>query len=184
MTKIEDFSKAATEANARCVRQGMYSLTHLVSDLLASLRNGGRAASRVQLFKDAQSALGLAIAADGRQSMVEDLRANAAQLKEEPTQLVQALAETLKDYGLDLGQLSKYNEDEDDSYTDDELAEDSDDPPSADVAVAKVPSAPTGWPRSPILDYKPVPHLTILPPEPAPEQKRDLESFFRGFKIV
>lgn len=178
MTKIEDFAAVATEANRKCVLDGLEGLRAEIRRIEISLTMGFRVQSRVEYFKNAQNALALAICADGRQSMVEDLRTNAGQLKEEPAGLERfrdALQEVLSDYGLDAAGTKPYTEEEN------EDTEDHDDPDDCDAD----PPVALPWHSAPravekVADFK----STILPPEPTAEQKRQLDGFFRGFRIV
>lgn len=125
MTKIEEFAKAASDENKEGLLNALDQVQIFNSQIRASVNYGYRTVSRVQLFKNLQNALGAAIAFDGRQSVVEDLRENASKPTERPTiheleeKVHRALSEALKDFGI--SELSRYSEDD---------AEDTDDPPS------------------------------------------------------
>lgn len=164
MTKIEDFATEATKNNAKAVQQGIEELRALLAQIGASVTFGHRSVSRVQAFKACQTCLAMAIAADGRQNMVEDMRANAAKLAEPVDPRAAAVLAALDDLPL-----SRYSEDECDD-TQDDTDDGLDDPPSCEETRRP-------WSKAPVTP-PPSGQTVILPPEPTAEQRRQLERFF------
>ena len=162
MTKIQDFAKTATENNAECVRAGLGQISNYLYAIRSSLSRGERHQVRIETFKALYASLGLAIAADGRQSMIEDLLGNQAELAEKVDPRAAAVLAA-----LDSVPLSRYSEDDCND------TEDSDDPDSCDGDEDRRP-----WYKAPAAS------TVVLPPEPTPEQKAKLEAFFRGLQIV
>jgi hypothetical protein len=135
MTEASDkFFAAAAIENKTAVNRGIRVVRDALNSIEVSLDRKALAADRIVFLRQAQDGLGLVIAADGRQTLVEDAKQNSASFAVlSPPVLVktrQSLTEDLRKTALEL---TKYSEDEnedtnEDDYDDDE---DSDDPPAA-----------------------------------------------------
>jgi hypothetical protein len=185
-SKIRDFAKTATNVNERVALDGLNAVVAAAHQLSAHIRQGLPAKSRIPLFQRLQNGLGLAMQADGRQSLVEDLLANEKQL--EPAvdvELGQAIHQLLLDFGVDAPARKRYSE-EDLEDTED-FGEGSDDPPACEEQTRrpwyKAPETKAPASAAQIIDLAGKNQLTPivnLPPEPTPAQRRDLEQFFRS----
>lgn len=193
--KLTEFTKAAEDANYKAAITGIEAVESVCRRLRIVLRGGAyRVPQRVALMRELQDGLGLIISAEGRQTLVEDIRSNRPTIdppKPAPTR--ESLVAAVEQAAMELTRYTEDSEDDTshDYYTGEEDLDDegeaSDDPPEARGAcctVTTVPPQPERVnPSTNPLAHPPAstyPGITVLPPVNTPAEQRALNDFFNG----
>jgi hypothetical protein len=182
-SNLTDFAKAAESENLKAALRGIEQIESSCRRLRVVLFGGTYCAPRrVQFIRELQDGLGLLISAEGRQTLVEDIRANRATIDPPaPPATRESLVAAVEKAAMEL---TRYTEDSEDNtsrdyYTGEEELDEgeaSDDPPEARAdccAPLKVVTSTNPLAHPPENSYG-----KVFPP--LFDSKRDLLHFIKG----